>query len=214
MCSTCFPRSILLADASLSSTGSSEASSPTSTVLSKRYDILPPSRRTSFPSFGDTSDALVVFALCQTSALPEPGVVNPVSPPGCCRGSNRSSQVLGEPRLSVCTCSKPTPAGLLAPDQFSATAWPLNPQVQRLPRLGLSALNSMAFGLAVYASQCGLLRHHARLASSCWSGSTGRAFHPQGSADRFQSCQLHLILLSQALLGAMGATIGTPPMQV
>jgi len=33
----------------------------------------------------------------QTSEPPEPGVVNPVSPPGCCRGSNRSSQVPGEP---------------------------------------------------------------------------------------------------------------------
>ena len=40
MCSTCFPRSSLLADASLSSTGSSRASSPASTVLSKRYDFL------------------------------------------------------------------------------------------------------------------------------------------------------------------------------
>ena len=164
------------------------------------------SRRTSFPSLGDTSDALVVFAPWRTSEPPRPGVVNPVSPPGCCRGSNRSSQVLGEPQLSVCTCSKPTPAGLFAPDQFSATAWPLNPQVQRLPRLGLSALNSMAFGLAVYASQCGLLQPHARLASGFWSRSTGRDFYPQGSDERFQSCRLHLILLSQALLGAMGAT--------
>ena len=37
-----FPRSSLPADASFSSTGSSEASSPASTVLSKRYDFLPP----------------------------------------------------------------------------------------------------------------------------------------------------------------------------
>lgn len=28
----------------------------------------------------------------------------------------------------------------------------------------------MAFGLAVYASQCRLLGHHARLASGCWLG--------------------------------------------
>ena len=41
MCSTCFPRSALPTDASLSSTGSSEASSPASRVLSKRYDFLP-----------------------------------------------------------------------------------------------------------------------------------------------------------------------------
>ena len=35
---------------------------------------------------------------------------------------------------------------------YSAAAWPLVIERQRLPRLGLSALNSMAFGLAVYAS--------------------------------------------------------------
>ena len=126
--------------------------------------------------------------------------------PGCCRGSNRISQVPGEPQSSVCTCSKPTPAGLLAPDHNSAAAWPLVIKRQRLPRLGLSTLNSMAFGLAVYASQCRLLQHHARLASSCWSGSTGRGSHPQGSDERFQSCNLHLIPPSQALLGAIDAT--------
>lgn len=48
----------------------------------------------------------------------------------------------------------------------------------------------MAFGLAVYASQCGLPTPHARLASGRWSGATGRAFHPQDPAERFQSCFL------------------------
>ena len=56
--------------------------------------------------------------------------------------------------------------------------------------LSISELNSMAFGLAVYASQDGLPRHHARLASGRWSSATGRAFHPQGSNERFQSCLL------------------------
>ena len=42
MCSACFPRLSLPTDASLSSTGSSEASSPVSTVLSRHYDFLPP----------------------------------------------------------------------------------------------------------------------------------------------------------------------------
>jgi hypothetical protein len=42
MCSTCCPHSGLPADASLPSTGSSGASSPASTVVSKRYDFLPP----------------------------------------------------------------------------------------------------------------------------------------------------------------------------
>jgi hypothetical protein len=31
-------------------------------------------------------------------------------------------------------------------------------------------------------------QHHARLASGRWSGATGRAFHPQGSTEKFQNC--------------------------
>ena len=56
--------------------------------------------------------------------------------------------------------------------------------------LSFSELNSTAFGLAVYASQGWLPKHHARLASGRWSGATGRAFHPQGSNEKFQSCLL------------------------
>ncbi len=39
----------------------------------------------------------------------------------------------------------------------------------------LSRLNHTAWALAVYASQGGLLHHHARLASGCRPSSTGRA---------------------------------------
>ena len=53
-----------------------------------------PSRRTSFPSLGDTSGALVVFAPWRTSAPPRPGVGNPVSPAG---NSPRSEQ--GSPKF-------------------------------------------------------------------------------------------------------------------
>ena len=42
MCPTCFPRPGLPAGASLPSPGSSGASSPAATVVSKRYDSLPP----------------------------------------------------------------------------------------------------------------------------------------------------------------------------
>jgi hypothetical protein len=136
MCSTCFHRSSLLADASLSSTGSSGASSPASTVLSKRYDILPPSRRTSFPSLGDTSDALVVFVLCQTSALAKPGVGDPVSPAGNCRGAKKSRTLPSSWETSMfrLPCSNPTPAGLLVSDHCDTAAWPLVCKKQRLPR--------------------------------------------------------------------------------
>ena len=154
MCPACFPQSILPTDASLSSTGSSGESSPASTVLSKRYDFLLP-----------ISPRFVSFAwryLGCTRSLSLPGgqvhrlgleLVTRCLRPGCCRGDSRISQVPGEPQSSVCTCSKPTPAGLLAPDPYSAATWPLVIRRQRLPRLGLSTLNSMAFGFAVYASQ-------------------------------------------------------------
>ena len=68
--------------------------SPASSVLSRRYDALQPSRRTSFPSLGGTSDALVAFAPGRTSAPPRPGVGNPVSPSGI---SPRSEQ--GSPKF-------------------------------------------------------------------------------------------------------------------
>ena len=57
--------------------------------------------------------------------------------------------------------------------------------------LSISELNSMAFGLAVYASQCRLPSHYARLASGRWSGATGRAFHPQDSTKGFKDASLH-----------------------
>jgi hypothetical protein len=62
----------------------------------------------------------------------------------------------------------------------------------KAPTKGFSKLNSMAFGLAAgtVRSMVGfaveVAPHHARLASGRWSGATGRAFHPQGSNERFQ----------------------------
>ncbi len=75
-----------------------------------------PSRRTSFPSFGDTSVSLVIFAPGRTSGPPRPGVDNPVSPAGMLPRKQQdlpSSWGISMVRLP---CSKPTPAGLLAPD--------------------------------------------------------------------------------------------------
>ena len=158
------------------------------------------SRRTSFPSLGDTSVALVGFAPWRTSAPPRPGVGNPVSPSGCCRGSNRISQVPGEPQSSVCTCSKPTPAGLLAPDHLVQQRGPWSSKGKGshdwVFRRSIAWLSDSLSTLR----SAGLLQPHARLASSCWSGFTGRGSRPQGSDERFQRCDLHLIPLSQACL--------------
>ena len=64
--------------------------------------------------------------------------------------------------------------------------------------MGLSQLNNMASRLAVYASQCRLPQHNARLASGCWLDSTAWDSHPQGLKERFQLLIHFRILLSQA----------------
>jgi hypothetical protein len=104
-------------------------------------------------------------------------------------------------------CSKPTPAGLLAPDHYGAAAWPLVIERQRLPRLGLSTLNSMAFGLAVYASQ-------RRLPDTTQDSLpvAGQALL-DGVLTRkapMKGFRLHLVLLSQALLGATDVSSDVP----
>ncbi len=149
---------------------------------------------------------LVDFAPWRTSEPPWPGVGNPVSPAGISlRSKSRTLPSSWGTSVIRLPCSIPTPAGLLMSDHCDTAAWPLVCEKQRLPRK-VSELNSMAFQLAVYASWSELPQYHARLASSCWSGSTDRDSHPQGSAERFQSCRLHLIPPSQALLDAIAST--------
>ena len=99
--------------------------------------------------------------------------------------------------MSVCTCSVDS-GGIVGTRPLRCRNVALDVGTAKAPTIGLSKLNSMAFGLTVYASQAGLPRRHARLASGRWSDATGRAFHPQDSIQRFQSCFLHLILLCQA----------------
>ena len=64
-----------------------------------------------------------------------PGVGHPVPPAGKASWKRQdlpSSWGISIVRLHVFL---PTPAGLLAPDHYGAAAWPLDPQVQRLPQL-------------------------------------------------------------------------------
>jgi hypothetical protein len=93
-----------------------------------------PSHLASFPSRGGTSAALVVFAPRRTSAPSRPGVGDPVAPAGMLprkRQDLTSSWGISIVRLHMFL---PTPAGLLAPDHYSAAAWPLVCEQQRLPR--------------------------------------------------------------------------------
>jgi len=205
MCSACFPRLSLPTDASLSSTGSSEASSPASTVLSRHYDFLPPIP----PHFVSFAWWYLGCTRCVRSSADEYRrrgleLYYPVTPAGILprrRQDLSSSWRTPNVRLHMffdsggTACTRPFRRSSVAPAMKTAKA-PCD--------LSISELNSMAFGLAVYASQCRLPRPHARLASSRWSDATGRAFHPQGSDERFQS--YILILLSQALLDAISTT--------
>src|SRR5262245_12840998 len=134
MCSTCFPRSSLPADASLPSTGSSGASSPASSVLSKRYDFLPSIpphfvavvwRYLRVHSFFSLLDGRVC---CRGLEL-----LSRYLPPGVRRGNDRISQVPGEPRLSVRHVPS-TPAGPRSPDHCGATTWPPVSEQRGLPR--------------------------------------------------------------------------------
>ena len=82
-----------------------------------------PSRRASLPSLGGTS---VFHSLCSLlgGRVCRRGLelVTRYLRPGFQRGNDRTSQVPGEPQLSVCTCSNPTPAGLLAPDRSQCSS--------------------------------------------------------------------------------------------
>jgi hypothetical protein len=132
---------------------------------------------------------LVFFAPRRTSAPPGPGVGIPVSPAGTAlRRRQDLPRSRGTPMVRL-PCSvdagrtagtRPVKCRSVAPGMCKAEA----------PTKGLSTLHSRAFGLAVYASPGGLPRLDARLASSRWSGATGRASHPQGSNERFQSAYI------------------------
>src|SRR6516164_1089910 len=175
----------------------------------RRFASLPRVLRGEFPCFSGTIEALrlpaarpaalrrlrlavpqrslVLFAPRRTSAPPKPGVGNPVTPAGM---SLRRRQDLpsswGTPIVRLRMF--PTDAGRTAgtrPVRCRGVA--LGHRTAKAPARGLSALHSMASGLAVYASPDGLPRLGAKLASSRWSGATGRGFHPQGPNRRFQS---------------------------
>ena len=158
MCSTCFPRSVLSADASLPFTGSSGASSPASTVLSQRCDFLPsiPPRFVAFAwrylgctrSFRSSADECAAKAWSWS--------------PG---GSSRedAEETTGSPKfLGNPNCPFAHVPHRRRQDRdtrpLRCRDMALGHRTAKAPAKGLSTLNSMAFGLAVYASQFGLPR--------------------------------------------------------
>jgi hypothetical protein len=165
-----------------------------------------PSCRTSFPSLGSTSVALGCLLLNGRVLRQGLELVTRWLQPGCCRGDDRISQVPGEPRLSVCTCSHPTPAGLLAPDHNGTAAWPLVSEKQRLPREGFRR------SIAWLSDSLSTLRRTGYPATTQDSLPVAGQALLDGLSTRkvptkgFKVVSLHLILLSQALLGTIRFT--------
>ena len=135
MCPTCFPQPGLSADASLSSTGSSEASSPASTVLSKRYDFLPPIP----PRFVAFAWRYLGFTRYVRSSTDECAAKAWSWSPGI-SGRDFSEETTGPPKfLGNLNCPfAHVPIrrrqDCLHQTVHSAAAWPLVEQKQRLPR--------------------------------------------------------------------------------
>ncbi len=191
MHSSCFSKTVHDSTSRLPPLAPAGSCSPASSVLSRRYDALPPSRRTSCPSLGGTS-AFHSFSSLLGGRVRRQGLelVTRCLQPGIRRGANRvlpSSWGTTIVRLHMIQSDSGRTART-RPLRCSNMA--LGISKAKAPTTGLSKLNSMAFGLAVYASPGSLPHHDARLTSGRWSGATGRAFHPQGSDERFQICFL------------------------
>jgi hypothetical protein len=111
-----------------------DRNSPASPVLSRRYDALPPSCRTSFPSLGSTSVAPAISLLDGRVHRRGLELVTRCLQPGIRRGANRvlpSSWGTPIVRLHMFQSD----AGRTAYTRpYSAAAWPLVIERQRLPR--------------------------------------------------------------------------------
>ena len=131
---------------------------------------------------------LLRLALPRLTRLSLPGDAGAISPrPGVCtgfplrscRGSVWASQVPGGPSCARAPFFDPGEARNQA--IFSSSLLPSADVTASAPHDGfISRLNHAARALAIYASQPGLPRHHAKLASGWWPPFTGRGLNPQG----------------------------------
>ncbi len=157
-----------------------------------------PSRRASLPSLGGTTLALV-FRPPSGRALPPTGLLELVTrylrPGSRSVETTGSPTFLGNPDCALALLFDPGRTDASGPLRCPGTAPAMS--TAKAPALQLSRLHHTASALAVYASQAGSPRHHARLASGCWPSSSGRAWLPAGFHRKVSRCILHSILLSQ-----------------
>ena len=134
-------------------------------------------RVTSFPSLGDTTGTHGWFRIFRRHRVSNdgPGVGHPGLLPGIASVETTGPpKFLGNPNVHLHMFFDPGRTGRSSPKRNVRTV--LAKKRTKTPtRNPLSRLNSMASGLAVYASQCRLPKHHARLASGCRLRSAGQA---------------------------------------
>ena len=150
-----------------------------------------PFRRASFPSLGDTTQTLVFRPHAAERCR---GRVSWSWLPGTSGreiGQWRRRDLLRSWGTSIVLlpCSS-TPVGPTHQAIQCVGAAPAM-STTKAPAFVLSRLNHTASALAVYASQAGSPRHHARLASGCWPNSSGRAWLPVGFQRKVSRCILH-----------------------
>jgi hypothetical protein len=98
--------------------------------------------------------------------------------------SNRISQVPGESVLCLCPVLRPRPVRLISPYRPTRCC-PHGREGEGTNIVILSRLHYAALTLAAYASSSALLHSHARLATGCWLGFTGRELNPLNSDEGF-----------------------------
>ncbi len=108
-------------------------------------------------------------------------------PSNMIRTGGPSPTFLGDPR--VCMPCSSTPVGSDTPDRLrrSDAAFRTVRTTSAPTNSPLSRLDHTACTLAVYASQCRLPVHHARLASGCRSTLPGRIGYLPGPGERFHA---------------------------
>jgi hypothetical protein len=114
-------------------------------------------------------------------------------------GDDRISQVPGGPHCERALLSDP--GGTSALGHYRASVLSSTVRTMSTPAMNIiSRLNHTARPLAVYASQDGLLHHHARLASGWLACLSGQGCIPTGSRRKVSGKSDHPIPLSQAFL--------------
>src|SRR5262249_45916483 len=110
-----------------------------------------------------------------------------------------SPRFLGNPPVPMPCSSTPAGPDTPGPVRCAGTA-PAMSTTKAPTTIHLSGLNGTAWGLAVYASSGRLPGPTPNSLPGAGQALPDGIGYPQGSSERFQSCVLHLIPLSQACL--------------